>query len=531
MRENHGEPSTEGVRIMKSHSGAHGRPRRPVLRKALRTSPASAVILLAAGGGAMAQTAPAKPSPLDCPGYSVCPTTNYAQILQESADARHVVATDNTIEARALARYQSGNVTNTQAEPLLGELIIYDPTLSVNSNVPCATCHTQTAGFTGGVGLINNTNVAFSGSTGQRSSARKPMSYAYAPFAPVLFYRASTGDFVGGNFWDMRATGLVTGNPAADQPLGPPLNPVEMDNSDPACVVYRIAIGPYSGLFEPVWGAGAFAITWPAKVEKLCDIPLSKTTSNPTVLQLSPADRALATQDFYDMGISAAAYESSPAVSPFSSKFDAWQAGKAQLTVQEMRGYTLFNGKAMCSQCHVSAGPQPLFTDFTAVNLGIPRNPELPFIFENRRDGYGYDANPLGPKEVDNGVGAFLASAADTNPQWQALAPKFMGTFQVGTARNTARAPYDTFIKSYMHHGYFKTLKQVVHFYNTRDVLARCQGDPEIGTNGAGTTCWPAPEQPANENTTQIGNLGLNSGQEDNIVAFLGTLTDGFAAN
>jgi len=60
------------------------------------------------------------------------------------------------------------------------------------------------------------------------------MSYAYAPFAPVLFYRPSTGDFVGGNFWDMRATGLVTGNPAGDQALGPPLNPVEMANPDPA---------------------------------------------------------------------------------------------------------------------------------------------------------------------------------------------------------------------------------------------------------------------------------------------------------
>jgi cytochrome c peroxidase len=34
---------------------------------------------------------------------------------------------------------------------------------------------------------------------------------------------------------------------------------------------------------------------------------------------------------------------------------------------------------------------------------------------------------------------------------------------------------YPGFVKAYMHNGYFKDLKTVVHFYNTRDVLPRCQ--------------------------------------------------------
>jgi cytochrome c peroxidase len=76
-----------------------------------------------------------------------------------------------------------------------------------------------------------------------------------------------------------------------------------------------------------------------------------------------------------------------------------------------------------------------------------------------------------------------------------------------------------------MHDGYLKSLKEVVHFYNTRDVLPRCQpGDP-----GEKISCWPAPEYPKTINKKQLGNLGLSSKQEDQIVAFMETLTDGFA--
>lgn len=476
-----------------------------------------------AAGDALAQA----PKAIGCPGYSQCPEVDYFSLLQNSADARRVLRTDISTEAQALDRFRHGGLAPLQAKRLLGELEIYDQTLSVNRNEACASCHTQANGFTGGIGIINRENVAFLGSTSERSSKRKPMSYAYAPFAPVLHYRASTGDFVGGNFWDMRATGLITGNPAGDQALDPPLTTTEMDNSDPACVIYRISIGPYRDLFRQVWGGDALRITWPAGVDKACAMPLSNNSMNPQILHLSPADRMRATNDYKDFGLAAAAYEAGPQVSPFSSKFDAWQAGKAQLTPQEMRGFKLFTGRGHCDQCHTATGKHPLFTDFTAQNLGIPRNPDLPFLHENVRDPYGYVANRKGPANVDNGVGAFLQSAMNTNPAWKALAPKFVGTFQVATARNTDRRPYPTFQKAYMHNGYFKTLKQVVHFYNTRDVLARCKGDPQIGQDGAGTTCWPAPEQPANENMTQLGNLGLTSAEEDDIVAFLGTLSDG----
>ena len=67
-------------------------------------------------------------------------------------------------------------------------------------------------------------------------------------------------------------------------------------------------------------------------------------------------------------------------------------------------------------------------------------------------------------------------------------------------------------------------MKQIVHFYNTRDVLPGCQPhDP-----GEGTTCWPAPESTANMNTSKVGRLGLSDAEEDALVLFMQTLTDGF---
>ncbi|MFZ0571858.1 MAG: hypothetical protein WAM63_15430, partial [Rhodomicrobium sp.] len=61
-----------------------------------------------------------------------------------------------------------------------------------------------------------------------RYSNRKPMTHTYAPYSPVLHYNVNRGDLVGGNFWDMRATGRRLGNAAAEQAQGPPTNPVEM---------------------------------------------------------------------------------------------------------------------------------------------------------------------------------------------------------------------------------------------------------------------------------------------------------------
>jgi cytochrome c peroxidase len=119
---------------------------------------------------------------------------------------------------------------------LLGNLMLFDKTLSVSGNLACTTCHLPSSGYTGGVSFFNQTVVgqpgsvaitnAAPGAPNYRIAGRKPQSYGYAAFAPILQYRATQQDFYGGNFWDMRATGTRLGNPAAEQAEGPFLNPV-----------------------------------------------------------------------------------------------------------------------------------------------------------------------------------------------------------------------------------------------------------------------------------------------------------------
>jgi cytochrome c peroxidase len=116
-----------------------------------------------------------------------------------------------------------------------------------------------------------------------------------------------------------------------------------------------------------------------------------------------------------------------------------------------------------------------------------------------------------------------LSQPSAVDARWLRLVPDNQGRFQVPTLRNVDKRPSPEFVKAYGHNGYFKTLKSIVHFYNTRDVLPRRQPND----TGEGTTCWPAPETTANMNTKRMGRLGLSDAEEDALVAFMQTLTDG----
>jgi cytochrome c peroxidase len=384
----------------------------------------------------------------------------------------------------------------------LGSSIFFDQHLSINQNQSCAVCHGPAAGWTGPEDLINAAGGVYEGSIPGRFGNRKPPSAAYATQSPIL-YVTKKGLFTGGNFWDGRATGEKLGNPAADQAQGPFLNPKEQGLPDSACVVYRVCNGGYPVSFEDVWGAGACSITWPADVETVC------ATEGGTVA-LSGADRAKSNAAYDDIALSIAAFEASPEVNAFSSKFDLSRSGMARLTKEERLGFALFQGKAGCVGCHVTSGQQPLFTDYTFDNLGIPKNPENPV--------YGYD-----PTFVDLGLGGYLAM----RPDYAAYADANMGRQKVPTLRNVDLRPAPDFVKDFGHNGYFKSLKGIVHFYNTRDVLPTCPGD-YTEAQALAANCWPPPEYAPTVNTAELGNLGLSSDEEDAIVAFLETLSDGY---
>jgi cytochrome c peroxidase len=287
------------------------------------------------------------------------------------------------------------------------------------------------------------------------------------------------GLFVGGNFWDGRATGERLGNPAAEQALGPFLNPAEQALAEPGHVVERVCAAEYGDLFRRVWGK---KICRPANVDEAYDA----------------------------IGLSIAAYEDSPEVNAFNSKWDYVIKGKAKLTKLERRGLALFEGKGQCQVCHPSSGKKALFTDFTYDNLGLPKNPENPV--------YAYN-----PTFIDLGLGGFLATRAE----YAEFADENMGKHKVPTLRNVDLRPYDDFVKTFGHNGYFKSLEGIVHFYNTRDVLPQCPGE-YTEAQALAENCWPAPEVSENMNTAELGNLGLTPAEEAAIVAFLRTLSDGF---
>jgi cytochrome c peroxidase len=340
----------------------------------------------------------------------------------------------------------------------LGKELFFDTNLSTPLGQACAACHGPEVGYTGPDAAINAAGAVYEGAVVGRFGNRKPPSAAYAGASPILHFDGTT--WVGGMFWDGRATGLTLGDPLAEQAQGPFLNPLEQNNASTQVVIDKVLVSNYSRLF----------------------------------LQVCTDSSA-----YYEcIGRAIAAYERSAEVSQFTSKYDHWLKGQANLTGQEARGLALFSGNAKCANCHVP----PNFTDFTYDNLGVPRNPLNPFYTEPtyNLDGYNW---------VDTGLGGFLKTAGYSETVYMAE----WGKHKVPTLRNVDLRPTRKFVKAYSHNGYFKSLEEIVHFYNTRDVL------------GAG---WLPPEVSDNINTAEMGNLGLNHGEELAIVAFLETLSDGY---
>lgn len=408
----------------------------------------------------------------------------------------------------------------------LGKSIFFDAHLSINQNQSCAGCHAPAAGWTGPDSPINAAGAVYEGSIPGRFGNRKPPTSAYATPSPILHFvlekennkNKAEALFIGGNFWDGRATGEKLGNPAADQAQGPFLNPLEQALPDSACVVYRVCNpvlpADYPVAFEDVWGPGVCSISWPADVETQCAIEGGS-------VALSLSDRGKSDMVYDQIALSVAAYEASAESNAFTSKYDYYLAGLVDLTLQEKQGMNLFMSKGKCANCHLMKpgpnGEPPLFTDYTFDNLGIPRNPDNPFYSQT-------DFNPQGTGWVDLGLGGFLASRLD----YQQYAAQNYGKQKVPTLRNIDRRPNPGLVKAFGHNGYFKSLQGIVHFYNTRDVKPACPDPFTTEADALAMGCWPEAEVANNVNTTELGDLKLTDDQEGAIVAFVKTLSDGF---
>ena len=382
-----------------------------------------------------------------------------------------------------IVKLANSNASLTALERL-GKAIYFDPRFSEPIyRQSCASCHAPNNGWVGfgagprsrggGRGAIAGIpEGAVIGIYGKRASP----SAAYATFSPVFHPEKGTGDddFVGGLFWDGRATGRrVPGNPAAEQALGPLVSPVEQNHASPLQVLQKIIS---SQSYLTLWN-NAFGTT---------NIPTG------TAQEIE--------QSYQRVGIAIAAYEGSLEVNQFSSKYDAYLRKEVELTPLEKKGLELFNSDAKCFRCHLSEteGAKPvLFTDFKYHNLGIPKNPQNPKYWTD-------------PNFIDLGLGGYLKNQT-VNIAWREEAEKNYGKFKTPTLRNAAKG----FNRRFMHNGAFKTLEEVVHFYNTRD-------DSDF------RGFWAAPEYGENIQNGWMGNLGLTPYEESAVVAFLKTLTDGY---
>ncbi len=163
-----------------------------------------------------------------------------------------------------------------------------------------------------------------------------------------------------------------------------------------------------------------------------------------------------------------------PVFRPFNARIDDYWAGdKTALNLSERRGLEVFQTSGGCATCHLTGAAswlEPLLSDSGFDNLGVPS---------------------LG--EIDPGLGGVTGVKGE------------LGQFKVPTLRNVAlTAPY-------FHNGSVGSLKEVMEFYNKRDL------EPER---------WGVTDYPETVNHEDMGDLGLTDQEIDDLVALMDAFTD-----
>lgn len=331
----------------------------------------------------------------------------------------------------------------------LGEQLFSDPRLSEPQGQACADCHAPNLAFSD-----PEDDRVSAGAIRSRFGSRNAQTAMYAAFAPPLHRDPETQRMVGGLFWDGRVNSLE------EQAAVPLLNPLEMNNPDKATVVAKIE-KYYGAAFRRLFGQSA----------------------------LDDVDRA-----FAHVGEAIAAFERTRVFAPFSSKYDRYLAGTAELTESEQRGLAIFEDPARgnCASCHPSRpgpdGSPPLFTNFAYENLGIPRFADSPFLIQPK------ELNPDGEAFIDHGL---MNVTKD---------PQHDGMFRTPTLRNVTRTgPYG-------HNGYFRRLDEMIEM-----ITGSCMRP--------GTCKLPPPEVPATAQRVRSGRP-LSRQEIMDLVAFLRTLED-----
>ncbi|TPN40161.1 c-type cytochrome [Mesorhizobium sp. B2-3-3] len=394
------------------------------------------------------------------------------------------ISSANTVRAGAgsvhpgpLSRAEAFQRAN--ALTALGRKMFFDPSLSASGKQACSSCHDPRHAF----GPASASPVEMGGPNLDRPGVRAVPSLRYLQAAPAFTEHFHDSEDEGDESVDNGPTGGLTWDGRADhgedQAKIPLLSPFEMANKDEAAITAALRKAAYAAEFEAAFGDDVF------------DHPGDAFAAAAEALGTFEQSAA----DFY----------------PYSSRYDAFLAGKARLTAQELRGRALFEDEAKgnCASCHVSEpandGEPPQFTDFGLIAIAVPRNPTIP---ANADPAYA-DLGLCGPLRTD-----FKGRT------------EYCGLFETPTLRNVALR------QSFFHNGRFHTLRDAVTFYASRDT------DPGrwYPRNADGTVnkyddlpkvYWPnLNTDPPFDGKKPGGKPALTDAEIDDIVAFLGTLTD-----
>ena len=337
--------------------------------------------------------------------------------------------------------------SNKKLKRILGKILFYDKSLSLNKTMSCASCHNPKHAFidarfknslhpVGGAVSIGDDGVALGG--------RNSPTLSYAKFSPKFHFDHASKSYVGGQFHDGRARGL------ARQAMGPPLDSNEMMMPNKKSVIKRIEQNPYYRIgFKKVFGKRIFKNNNKA---------------------------------YEAMGKLIASYERSKEFSPFDSKYDRFleckKRGnndefcyiKGKWTEAEKLGMNAFfkSPRSNCRTCHTLKSPfkkRETFTDYKYYNIGVPRNPQL--LSKKGLSSTHVDHGIYGREDIDD-------ASLD-------------GAFKTPTLRNIAvTAPY-------MHNGVFKELRTVLAFYIHISNLDE-SGNSPIPNNPETGMPWGEPE-------------------------------------
>lgn len=287
----------------------------------------------------------------------------------------------------------------TDTEPAdkaaLGKLLFFDPILSKDKTISCASCHKPDYAFA-------DTSAVSIGFVGRKGTRNTPTAMN------VLLQK----NF----FWDGRAKSLE------EQALAPIENPDEMNLPIEQALLRLQKSETYSAYFKKIFN--------------------SEPSRTSLAQAIAAFERTLETSD---------------------SPFDEWKFSDDPDAVSDAvkKGFAIFNGKGKCIQCHFGA-------DLTANefrNIGLFN---------------GKDLNDSGRIIISN-------------------VKEDIGKFKTPSLRNTAiTAPY-------MHNGKFKTLKEVIDFYNETEKII---------------------SNPINKDTILAKPLGLTAEEKKDLEAFLVSLTD-----